>query len=35
MREIVLEQVANFGKLDIRGRIFGQCLGIERVVALF
>ena len=27
--------VSTLGKLEIRGRIFGQCLGIERVVALF
>src|SRR5215471_15378539 len=34
-REIVVEQIADVGELDIRWWILGQCLGIERIVTLF
>ena len=34
-RQIVGEEVADLGKLDIRGRIFGQYFRIEGIVALF
>jgi hypothetical protein len=33
--QIVSDEIADLGKLDIRGRTFGQYVGVECVVTLF
>jgi hypothetical protein len=34
-RQVASEEIANFGKLNIRGWILGQNIRIERIVPLF
>src|SRR5262249_45580139 len=34
-RQIVIEQIADAGELDIRRWILGQYLGVERIMTLF